>query len=539
MKVRAIARAIMAATMAAVGLLPSRGAVYEDSLKCNIDSILTIEESSPKVKSSQLIFAVGEEGEELRSRLWFWPTEYHMTLTEAQEAIDYCERALPILQESDDRFMEASCLALETMARSIRREWNDAHDVAMRAIALAEAVGDSGLMCSALSSLAYISTKMGNPHSAETYMERALECDPTTMNSMFRCRLWGIASIVYCSLGRYAVAKSYANDGLLEAENVGSRNAIGILMLCKTNLLLKTCWISRAHDCVDRAIKIFQSEGNSYDLAVCYNLLGHILMEEDNNKGAAVCFDEAANLFERHGDIPNMCSSLEWQYRATDKRNESARREIKSVYDHVTQMYNDDVARGRLRSMPIPPMDGRTGWFNRHNALKWGLIIATLAIVTLLTGLMIHLLRKRHRKAGLRHSVRRLMILASRKFPLFGGRNNALTESDQRFLARFAREVRRGMKHGSVDVEDIAEGMRINEDRMCDRVMNLVGKTPEDYIMTIRIMRARQLMDNTMDTAENVAKECGYASYADFADDFAEIIGMSPDEYRSQRGLPI
>lgn len=52
----------MAATMAAVGLLPSHGAVYEDSLKCCIDSILTIEENSPRVKSSQLIFAVGEEG---------------------------------------------------------------------------------------------------------------------------------------------------------------------------------------------------------------------------------------------------------------------------------------------------------------------------------------------------------------------------------------------------------------------------------------------------------------------------------------------
>ncbi len=539
MKERAIARAIMAATMAAVGLLPSRGTVNEDSLKCCIDSILTIEENSPKVSSSQVIFSVGEEGDELRSRLWFWPTEYHMTLTEAQEAIRYCDRALPILQESDDHCMEASCLALETMAHCVRREWNDALDVTRKSIALAKAAGDSCIMCSALSSMAYISTKLGDHHSAETCMERALACDPATMNSVFRCRLLGVASIVYCALGRYAVAKSYANDGLLEAENVGSRNAIGILMICKATLLLKTCWITRAHECTDKAIKIFQSEGNSYDLAVCYRLLGHILMEEDNKKGAAICFDEASNLFERHGDIPSMCSSLEWQYKATDTRNESARREIKSVYDHVAQMYNDDIARGRLRSKPIPPMDGRTGLINRHSAMKWGLIIASLAIVTLLTGLMVHLFRKRHRKAGLKSSVRRLVILATRRLPLFGGKNSALTESDQRFLARFAREVRRGMKRGNVEVEDVAEGMRISEDKMCDRLVHLVGKTPEDYIMTIRIMRARQLMDNTMDTAENVAKECGYASYADFADDFAEIIGMSPDEYRSQRGLPI
>lgn len=539
MKARAIARVIMAAVMAAVGLLPSRGAVYEDSLKCSVDSVLAVEESSPKVSGSQMIFAIGDEGDELRSRLWFWPTEYHMTLTEAQAAIEYCERALPILQESDDHFMEASWLALETMARSIRREWKDAHNVALKSIALAEAIGDSSLMCSTLSSMAYIATKMGDPIGAETYMEKALSWDPATMNSMFRCRLWGIASIVYCSLGRYAVAKSYANDGLLEAENVGSRNAIGILMICKTNLLLKTCWTTRAHDCVDRAIKIFQAEGNSYDLAICYNLLGHILIDEDNKKGAAICFDEAANLFERHGDIPNMSSSLEWQYRVTDARNETARREIKSVYEHVTQMYNDDVASGRLRSAPIPPMDERSGLLNRHNALKWGIIIALLTITTLLTSLMVHLFRKRHRKSAIRHSVRRLMILAMRKVPFFGRTSNALTESDQRFLARFAREVRRGMKNGSVAVEDVAEGMRISEDSMCDRLMNLVGKTPEDYIMAIRITRARQLMDNTMDTAEEVARECAYTSYEEFEDDFTDVIGMTPDEYRSQRGLPI
>lgn len=524
---RALTQALLTAAIATLCLMPAHAQPTTDSLNVNPE----------KVTSSQMIFA-GELGDyELRGRVWFWAAESILNVRDAGEAIKYCDRALPILHASDDRLAEASCLALQCMAHSMRREWNDARQVALQSVSLAQQVADSSLLCSALSSVAYVSMKMGDLPTAESYMAKALAHEHHSMQPLQRCRLFGIASMVYCSLGRYAVAVSYADDGLLEAESNNVHKAIGPLLGRKSRVLLKIGRLARAKECISSAIKIFQSEGNSYQLGLSYLLLGKIHMEEDARDLAATCFDEAASIFTRHDDTPNVCQALEWEYRATPPTNSSKRDNIQTRYDNQAKTYNDNITKHNIHCAPIPSLDGRNHLINTHKALRIGLWIAMAAVLTLVIITTVHVFRKRRRKAGIRHSIRRLLILIQRHIPLLRNNNDALTESDQRFLARLAREVRRAMKNGDVSVESVAYGMRLPEDKMRNRLMNVSARTAEDYIKSLRIMKARQLIDNTMLSVHDVARACAYHSYDDFAYDFSEILHLSPSSYRQQRGL--
>ncbi len=524
---RASTKALLTAALATLCLMPAHTQPTTDTLDIN----------HQKVTSSQMIFA-GELGDyELRGRVWFWAAESILKIRDAGEAIKYCDRALPILHASDDRLAEASCLALQCMAHSIRREWNNARQVALQSVALGENVADSSLLCSALSSVAYVSMRMGDLTTAESYMAKALAHEHHAMDHLQRCRLFGIASMVYCALGRYAVAISYADDGLLEAETNNVRKAIGPLLGRKSRVLLKTGRLARAKKCISAAIKTFQSEGNSYQLGLSYLLLGTIHMEEDAHNTAATCFEEAAAIFSRHDDTPNVCRALEWEFRATPPSNTTKRDALQTRYDNIAKNYNDNINKNNINCAPIPSLDGRNRPINTHKALRIGLWLAMAAVLTLVIITTIHVFRKRHRKAGIRHSFRRTLILLQRHLPPLRNNNDALTESDQRFLARLAREVRRAMKNGDVSVETIAHGMRLPEDKMRNRLMNISARTAEDHIKSLRIMKARQLIDNTMLSVHDVAHACAYHSYDDFAYDFSEILHLSPTAYRQQRGL--
>ena len=63
-----------------------------------------------------------------------------------------------------------------------------------------------------------------------------------------------------------------------------------------------------------------------------------------------------------------------------------------------------------------------------------------------------------------------------------------------------------------------------------------IGKTPLQYLTSIRIRRARALIDVYGDTLSlfRIAEQCGYTDYVYFSRKFKETCGMSPRAYQAR-----
>ncbi|MGI6684949.1 MAG: AraC family transcriptional regulator [Bacillota bacterium] len=58
------------------------------------------------------------------------------------------------------------------------------------------------------------------------------------------------------------------------------------------------------------------------------------------------------------------------------------------------------------------------------------------------------------------------------------------------------------------------------------------GRTPYQYLMFIRIERAKEILSEERYSIEEVARMCGFVNSGHFSTAFKRIVGMSPSEYR-------
>lgn len=493
--------------------------------------------SREKVTDSQMVFSATTPTANLRGLVWFWAAEYYFALGEYVATLDYCDRAMPLLAQCHDRQTEGDCLTLQTVSHTIRREWDDALQTATRAVALARAEQDSSILCSALSSMASIMVAQGDLRKAETYMDEALGCERFVTDAMKRCRLFGIANMVSCALRRDALALSYAEDGVAEAERSGNGCLKGMSLIRKGEALANMRQYERAKESLREAAEIFRNDGNSYQLGVCCNTMGGILLRQGDAAAAAGCFGEGASIFQRHGDTLCQCRALMGLYKSTAADDKRARAEVASQYDLLADAYNSDIDAGRRQGQKLRSIEETVAKERHMTLVSLAELLGVLILVSLGIATAVHFLRKKKRNAGLRHSIRRAMIIIARWLMLHSSSAGALTESDRTFLTRLTREVRLAMKNNQKICEKtIAARMRVRPTQLRLRTFNIVGETADTYIMKLRIAKARQLIDNTDCAAEDVAKSCGYSTYKDFEEDFETVMHLTPAAYKSQRG---
>ena len=64
------------------------------------------------------------------------------------------------------------------------------------------------------------------------------------------------------------------------------------------------------------------------------------------------------------------------------------------------------------------------------------------------------------------------------------------------------------------------------------------GETPRQYLISLRIRAAQQLLASRNDAIGKIAEECGFSSIYHFCRAFKNVTGQTPTEYRAQQ-LPL
>lgn len=84
-----------------------------------------------------------------------------------------------------------------------------------------------------------------------------------------------------------------------------------------------------------------------------------------------------------------------------------------------------------------------------------------------------------------------------------------------------------------IRMTDLAAQVGLNPNYFCTVFEHYIGRSPQNYLITLRMQQARTLLLTTMDSIQRIASQVGYQSLSAFSKTFAKQVGVSPKEYRT------
>lgn len=80
-------------------------------------------------------------------------------------------------------------------------------------------------------------------------------------------------------------------------------------------------------------------------------------------------------------------------------------------------------------------------------------------------------------------------------------------------------------------VEILGEELGLSRGHLYKKLIVITGKGPAEFIRTIRLKRARQLLEKSQLPISQIAHEVGFNSPRRFSKYFLEEFGLKPSEY--------
>lgn len=85
----------------------------------------------------------------------------------------------------------------------------------------------------------------------------------------------------------------------------------------------------------------------------------------------------------------------------------------------------------------------------------------------------------------------------------------------------------------SLRVADLAAAAECSDAQLERRMKRVFGLTPGQYILRVRVDRARQLLSSTQTPLAEIAAQVGFYDQASFTRRFARLTGQTPAQYRA------
>jgi len=109
----------------------------------------------------------------------------------------------------------------------------------------------------------------------------------------------------------------------------------------------------------------------------------------------------------------------------------------------------------------------------------------------------------------------------------------APTNPDQKFLADLTATVEAHLTKTDLSVEDVARALGISRMQLYRKVKAVLGTGVTDFIQSLRLTKARELLLDEQRTIADVAYELGFSSPSYFATSFRARYQVSPSEFRA------
>lgn len=111
-------------------------------------------------------------------------------------------------------------------------------------------------------------------------------------------------------------------------------------------------------------------------------------------------------------------------------------------------------------------------------------------------------------------------------------REITITPLDEQFLQKALDEVNDHLQDASFGVEELAQAVGMSRSQLYKKLMAVTGKSPLDFVRTLRMKRARQLLDKSQLQVSEIAYQVGYNTLKSFTENFKQEYGVTPTDYR-------
>jgi signal transduction histidine kinase/ligand-binding sensor domain-containing protein/DNA-binding response OmpR family regulator len=110
-----------------------------------------------------------------------------------------------------------------------------------------------------------------------------------------------------------------------------------------------------------------------------------------------------------------------------------------------------------------------------------------------------------------------------------------VTSADERFLKKAIMVVEQHLSEEKFDTEKMAQALALSRMQLHRKMKALTGRSPHEFLRTIRLHRAADLLKSRVGNISEVAYEVGFGNPAHFARLFREEFGHLPSEVNGSR----
>lgn len=111
-------------------------------------------------------------------------------------------------------------------------------------------------------------------------------------------------------------------------------------------------------------------------------------------------------------------------------------------------------------------------------------------------------------------------------------------KNNQHNPIQVAKEWIKSNLHENITIKKIAQQVYMNPNYFCDYFKNQTGETILDYVTTVRLEKAKELLEKTDLKIYDLALQVGYQDTKYFSRLFKQLIGQTPSQYRDQHFIP-
>ena len=83
-------------------------------------------------------------------------------------------------------------------------------------------------------------------------------------------------------------------------------------------------------------------------------------------------------------------------------------------------------------------------------------------------------------------------------------------------------------------VEELADYVGLSMDYFTKMFKQFTGLTPIEYVKSVRLAKAVELLRNSNKAISRVAQEVGFEDPSYFSRQFKQVLGMSPSEFQKE-----
>lgn len=111
-----------------------------------------------------------------------------------------------------------------------------------------------------------------------------------------------------------------------------------------------------------------------------------------------------------------------------------------------------------------------------------------------------------------------------------------ITSLDEEFIQKALACVEKNIDNTEYSIEDLSNDVGLHRSHLYRKVQSITGQTPIDFMRSIRLKRAAQLLTGSQYRISEIADMVGFNTIKYFNKYFKEEFGMTPTGYRSEKG---